>query len=184
MKSVFDTSYMRPVDKAKLNLAIVRELEKHPAMLDRLYNWIILPDHDQLKEVTSFLSVLNRLQKLPPITQLWRGLDPGSSYQDTLGFGKTGWLWLSKLDHVVGEVRQMEITKPVSFTYRQDVAEHYGSTVVSCQFRDVKDQCLVFTDELYYAIATRHRIEPVTLAEVIVLPRPAHPIAITVVAAQ
>lgn len=164
--------HVTPIKQNEVDMRIVNELLKHPEALEQLYEWIILPDHEKFKEVLVQLKVINRIQKPAVPMDIWRGIDPSSGYQDTMGFKKEGVLWFGKLNHAVGDNVKLEIKKPLSFATRKDVAAEYGTTIVECKFSDVRDRAFVFTKELYYAIALKMDIEPLDVHEVILLPKP------------
>lgn len=171
MKDILDTSYLIPIKDTAIDMTVVAKLRLYPDMLQVLYDWIILPDYNNLSLLVKYLPILNQIQKPPVIMTLWRGIDPTSGYQDKMGLNKTGILWFGKLNHAVGDKLKIEITKPLSFSYRRNVVDHFGSTIIECDYKSVKDQCLIFTDELYYAIAEKQRIEATSLSEVIILPK-------------
>lgn len=175
-------SHVTQIKKTDVDMRIVNELLKQSDALEKLYDWIILPDYEKFKDVLPQLNIISRIQKSFAPMDIYRGIDPTSGYQDTMGLKKDGILWFGKLNHAVGDVIELAITKPLSFTDRKDIASEYGSTIIECKFSDVRNQSFVFTKELYYAISLKMNIEPLDVHEIIVLPKPGNKIKFTVVA--
>lgn len=179
---MFDANHVTPITEREVNMNVVMGLLKHPDALKELYDWIILPDHDKFKDVTKHLTTLAKIQKPKLIMDIWRGIDPSSGYQDTMGLKKSGVLWFGKLNHQVGDIIEMVITKPLSFTDRKDIAAKYGSTIIEIPFSHVKDRVFIFTKELYYAIALNMNVDAFDVHEVILLPKANIPLKFKVVA--
>lgn len=165
---MFGPSAVKDINLSKLDKTLVSKYERYPEIIELLDDWILSPDGDLLDKLRSHTRTLQSIARLKIGTKLYRGFDPKSSYQDTMGLSKKGWLFNEVRDHEVGNTFDYPITRPISFTTDLDIAKAFGKTIV--QLVSIPNDYIWITDELSSLISKRRGIGPETQREVIILP--------------
>ena len=159
----------KPIDFRQLNQTVLKTLARHPDLVAVVDDWILMPDRKHLVDLIAAGKVLEKIQPFPR-QRVWRGFDPASSYQDTMGLSKDWILWRQALKHEVGERFEYTQQHPMSFATDLDIAQAFGRTVVEIDLTVLRNSVVWVSDELSALISDRRNIQPVTQREVIVLP--------------
>lgn len=157
-----------PLDISKLDMTLVRKLQAIPNMVKHLDDWVLAPDKDLLPRLNEYAAILKRICPLPRNVRLFRGFDPSSSYQDTLGLSEKGFFRNKVRSFAVGEKISYTILNPLSFSTSEDIAKAFGDTVVVLS--KIPDNYIWLCDELSYLISVERKVSPQSQKEVIVLP--------------
>jgi len=151
-----------------LDKTLIAKYERHPDIIELLDDWILAPDGDLLAKLRTHTRTSQSISRLKIGTKLYRGFDPTSSYQDTMGLSIKKWLFNEVKEHRVGDTFEYSIERPLSFTTDIDIARAFGKTIV--QLVSIPDDYIWITDELSSLVSKRRGIGPETQREVIVLP--------------
>lgn len=155
----------------RLDATKLQALERHEVLIDALDNWVLAPDKRLFPQLIELASVVRKLYQLPHRLDLYRGFDPQSHYQNTMGLSKRGFMSNEEKDFRVGQTHSYECDDaPLSFSTDLKIAQAFGKVVVRAQIDPNKCRALVITSELAALVCKRRNIEPETQREVIVLP--------------
>lgn len=159
----------RVIDVEGLDYDIVNRFLKDERLIGVLDKWVLSPDRELQVDL---LEVRDKITAIQPVTltgKLYRGFGL-VGYQDTMGL--TTGRFLPKLKSgLLNKPVLYEVKNPISFTTNPEIALAFGRNVVSTDAEFVRDHCIVFTDELSYAVSKSRRLKtPVTQDEVLILP--------------
>lgn len=159
------------LDEVKLDVARLQALEQHENLLQALDNWVLAPDKRLYPQLLQLATVVRKLYPLGHRMQLYRGFDPQSPYQNTMGLSERGFLSNSEKPFKVGETHTYTCDDaPLSFSTDPGIARAFGKVVVRAIIDPQHTNALVITPELAALVSKRRNIKPETQHEVIVLP--------------
>lgn len=156
--------------EGEVDLALLKRLESHEKLIDALDAWITMPDRHLYPRLSELARLVQSECRLPPHQTLYRGFDPQSRYQNTMGLSDRGLLSNEEVDYSAGSVHRYEGATPVSFTTDESIARAFGKVVVRTEVNPQKDHVLCITPELTALVCKRRNIATSTQREVIALP--------------
>lgn len=159
------------IAEKKLDRAKMQQLQQHEELLQALDNWVRLPDRKLVTPLLELCTVVQKLYDLPAEMLIYRGFDPKSDYQNTMGLSEKGFFHNTVHPYYVGETHQYLLKDaPLSFTLDEGIARAFGKTVVRTRVFPRKERALVMTDELCALVCKRRNIALQTQKEVLLLP--------------
>lgn len=156
------------IDISKLNKVLINKLGNISGLVEAIDNWVLTPDKKLLPTLLNYAKLLKSFNDLPEGTRLFRGFDPKSNYQDTLGLTYKGFFVNKVHNYSVGHEFNYIIENPISFTTSERIAGEFGSTIV--ELKELPNDYIWLSDELAYLISKRRNIKPETQKELIILP--------------
>lgn len=157
----------------QLDPAKMEALERHDSLMASLDEWVLCPDKRLYPALIKLGDLARQLYKFPPSMTLYRGFDPQSGYQNTMGLSEKGLLFNKEKPFAVGERHHYEGEQPISCTTNESIAQAFGKVVIRTQIKPNAPGSLVITPELAAIVSKRRNVEHATQDEVIVLP-PVH----------
>lgn len=145
-------------------------LQRHDNLIASLDEWVMIPDKRLYPALQKLSEVARQLYKFPPSMTLYRGLDPQSSYQNTMGLSKKGILLNTEKPFRLGELHHYESDQPISCTTSEQIAQAFGKVVIRMKVQPNRPGTLVITQEMAALVCQRRNIELKTQDEVILLP--------------
>jgi hypothetical protein len=155
---------------SEVDVQKLHALERQPALIDALDAWIRMPDKNLYPRLTELAALVLETYELPHSIAIFRGFDPQSPYQNTMGLAQKGLMFNTVKPHAVGETHHYEDSKPISFTTDENIARAFGKVVIRMEVNPRTQPALVITPELCALVCKRRNVEPQTQKEVILLP--------------
>lgn len=135
---------------------LVSKLEEHRELVLALDSWILSPDHNLLPKLKKLRDVVVELYGDKHEYTLYRGFGI-NAYQTTLDLPmRRG--FFRRIAAKSGDVFDVEITQPVSFTTEKMMAERFGEHIISLKSCDVTKVGLPITKELCYLVAKERNL--------------------------
>jgi len=156
------------IDVSKLNRSLITKLEGISGLVETIDDWVLTPDKELLTPLITYAKLLKPFNDIPKGSRLFRGFDPKSDYQDTLGLSYKGFFVNKVRNYSVGYEFSYVTENPISFTTSERIAGEFGSTIV--ELKELPNDYIWLSDELSYLISKRRKIKPETQKELIVLP--------------
>lgn len=160
-----------PLDIGKLDHGKMEALRKHENLLHALDSWTLIADMSHKTSLVELAKIVNALYGYHGGLTVYRGFDPKSNFQDTMGLSTKGFFSAKVSDY--DKAHNFVYTNdqnPLSFSWDFQIAQAFGSTVIRTHLDPKKEEFLRYTDELAALICERRKIPPMTQKEVIVLP--------------
>lgn len=164
-------------DKEDVDMKIVERMLRYPELLTAIDDWITVPDQDLLPKLREAMRVFGPMQKKTNHGKLYRGFNPKSVDQDTMGLQRRGWLGPKPAEFRVGDKFSYVTQRALSFTHHQGTASVFGGVVISIDQNRYRGQLLEIGPELCYAIMAAdtnydesHPPYYVTYGELVLLP--------------
>lgn len=132
-------------EKEDVDEDVVREMMKHPELLDAVMKWIEEIDYSQLPKLREAKKVFEAIQKPRTRELLYRGFKMANGQQQ-LGLSKEGLATLSP-----GDEFKFVPTNLMSFTFQKAVTTPYGNVVVSVNYAKEKNRMFHITNEIMMA---------------------------------
>lgn len=139
-------------DREDVDMKIVARMIKYPELLKAIDDWISVPDQALVPKLYEAQRVFGPMQKKTNHGKLYRGFDPKSILQDTMGLQRKGWLGPKPADFRVGDKFSYVTERALSFTHHEGTASVFGGVVVSIDQSRYRHQLLEISPELCYAI--------------------------------
>ncbi len=139
-------------DKEDVDMKIVNRMLRHPELLKVIDDWISVPDQNLLPKLQEAMRVFGPMQKKTNHGKLFRGFNPKSVDQDTMGLQRRGWMGPKPADFRVGDKFSYVTQRALSFTHHEGTASVFGGVVISIDQNRYRNQLLEICPELCYAI--------------------------------
>lgn len=152
------------INLSKVNMGLVNYYLSHKKLMSNLDNWVLSPDYDNLPDLMKLREIINKHQPVSNDNSLYRGFVLGESTQNTHG------LDYNTLNANTKKKIQMTIDKPTSFTTSLEIANAFGTTVISINPGEFTKYFLRMTDEVAVGLCKLRNIKPETQHEWIYLP--------------
>lgn len=152
------------INLSKVDMGLVNFYLSHKKLMSNLDNWVLSPDYDNLPDLMKLRDLINKHQPTSNDTKLYRGFILGEPTQNTHG------LDYNKLNSNTEKRIEITINKPTSFTTSLDIANAFGSTVISITPGKLTKYFLRMTDEVAVGLCKLRNIKPETQHEWIYIP--------------
>lgn len=139
-------------DKEDVDMKIVQRMLKYPELLKAIDSWIEVPDQKLVAQLYEAQRVFGPMQKKTNHGKLYRGFDPRSILQDTMGLQSKGWFGPKPSEFQVGDKFSYVTERALSFTHHEGTASVFGGVVVCIDQNRYRGQLLEISPELCYAI--------------------------------
>lgn len=140
-------------EKEDVDYKVVEKMLRHPELLNAVGDWIFEPSQELVPKLQEAARVFTPLQKRLGYTKIYRGFNPKSIEQDTMGLQRKGWFGPKPADFKVGDKFSYVTERALSFTYHEGTASVFGGVVVSIDPRRYSGHLLSIDLELSQAIA-------------------------------
>ncbi len=159
------------LDLTQLSKEKMDKLREHTYLLDALDHWIMIADMSLKGILEELAKVVNNLYGFKGGMEVYRGFDPKSSFQDTMGLSDKGFFGNAVKEYAANHTFVYSNRRnPLSLSTSYQIAQAFGPTVVRVRLDPKKVNFLRITDELAALISERRKIKPMTQKEVIVFP--------------
>lgn len=154
----------------QLDVPRMNQLQQHEDLIDALDHWIQMPEPRLYPALSRLSEEVRALYTFPESLTLYRGFDPQSRYQNTMGLSERGLLYNTEVPFEVGSEHAWCGDTPVSTTVDEQIAKAFGKVIVRLAVNPNTAGSLVITPELCALVCKKRDIDPQTQKEVILLP--------------
>jgi hypothetical protein len=139
-------------EEEDIDKAASEKMLKYPKLLDDIDSWISYPDPQLLSKLEEARRILSGIQAPGTYPVLYRGFNPKSVEQDTMGLQRMGWFGPKPASFKPGDKFSYVPVRPLSFTHHEGTASGFGNVIVSINPAKYKASLLDLSMELCYAI--------------------------------
>lgn len=140
-------------EEEDVDFEIVEEMLRHPELLEAIDEWIFEPRQELLPELKKAKRTFAPWQKKIRYNKLYRGFNPKSLEQDTMGLQRKGWFGPKPADFKVGDKFSYVTERILSFTHHEGTASVFGGVVVSIDPRKYQTDLFEIDLNVCHAIA-------------------------------
>jgi hypothetical protein len=118
-------------DLADVDRRVVDRMIRHSDLLKAIDQWILLPDQELVPILREAARIFTPMQRKHNFKKIYRGFDPRSVDQDTMGLQRRGWFGPKPAEFRVGDKFSYVTERALSFTHHEGTASVFGGVVVS-----------------------------------------------------
>lgn len=132
---------------------VVDRMIRFPDLLKAIDQWVLMPDQELVPILREAARVFTPMQRKHNHAKIYRGFNPKSTDQDTMGLQRQGWFGPRPADFRVGDKFSYVTERALSFTHHEGTASVFGGVVVSIDPKRYQGNLLNIDFDLSHAIS-------------------------------